>query len=161
MKRKPNDISPILNRETGGSRGTGPPRRGEAEQINRRAFLRGAGTVPIGLPFLEGLPERSAWAADAAPVFSYFMVAACGVVGQVLPERTGALTRPGSQGDVRQGGERAGRARREPDVRQEHQFPSGWGEACGHAEGLCQSLTAVCRDRAAPRLTPGDPRRTW
>ena len=32
--------------------------------INRRAFLRGAGTVAVGLPFLEGLPERSAWAAD-------------------------------------------------------------------------------------------------
>ena len=29
--------------------------------VNRRAFLYGAGGVAIGLPFLEGLPERSAW----------------------------------------------------------------------------------------------------
>ena len=34
--------------------------------VNRRAFLR-AGAVAVGLPFLEGLPSRSAWAADAPP----------------------------------------------------------------------------------------------
>ena len=33
--------------------------------INRRAFLR-AGAVAVGLPFLEGLPDRSAWAAGEA-----------------------------------------------------------------------------------------------
>ena len=45
--------------------------------VNRRAFLYGAGGIAIGLPFLEGLPERSAWAAGAEPVFTLFMCAAC------------------------------------------------------------------------------------
>ena len=40
--------------------------------INRRAFLYGAGTIAIGLPFLEGLPERSAWAAGSQPIFTFF-----------------------------------------------------------------------------------------
>ena len=33
--------------------------------VNRRAFLRD-GAVAVGLPFLEGLPERSAWASSPA-----------------------------------------------------------------------------------------------
>ena len=49
---------------------TQPPIKDRPSHVNRRAFLRGAGGVAIGLPFLEGLPERSAWAADAPPVFS-------------------------------------------------------------------------------------------
>jgi hypothetical protein len=48
--------------------------------INRRAFLRGAGTVAVGLPFLESLPERSAWAQSQTPVFGLFIVTSCGVV---------------------------------------------------------------------------------
>jgi len=48
--------------------------------INRRAFLYGAGTIAIGLPFLEGLPERSAWAANAQPIFTFFLCGACGVI---------------------------------------------------------------------------------
>jgi hypothetical protein len=60
---------------------------------SRRSFLKGAGGVAIGLPFLEGLPERSAWAADAPPVFSFYLVAANGVVGKsFLPAATGPLT---------------------------------------------------------------------
>ena len=61
--------------------------------INRRAFLRGAGTVAVGLPFLEALPERSAWAATAKPVFSLFIVAQNGVVNKsFFPATTGSLT---------------------------------------------------------------------
>ena len=44
-------------------------------QVNRRAFLRGAAGITLGLPFLEGLQERSAWAADMTPVFSFFLMA--------------------------------------------------------------------------------------
>ena len=62
-------------------------------RVDRRAFLRGAGAVTLGLPFLEGLPMRSAWAADRPPVFSLYIVAACGVVGsRFFPDATGALT---------------------------------------------------------------------
>ena len=96
MKRKPegmNDaISPIIDRDTGKLYGFRPAPEARRSAFNRRAFLRGAGTIAIGLPFLEGLPERSAWAADSPPVFSFFMVAACGVVGnKFFPSATGAL----------------------------------------------------------------------
>jgi len=111
--------------------------------INRRAFLYGAGTLAVGLPFLEGLPERSAWAADNAPVFSLFIVAACGVVGKkFFPDATGPLTASALAG--------AGKA---TSVLSPHaanllfikgiNFPMGGPTSCGHAQGLCQSLTAA------------------
>ena len=50
--------------------------------FNRRAFLTGAGTIAIGLPFLESLPSRSAWAQSNAPVFTFFVVGQNGVVGK-------------------------------------------------------------------------------
>src|SRR5437763_12603053 len=72
---------------------------GERPIFNRRSFLRGAGTIAIGLPFLEGLPERSAWSADSPPVFSMFMVAACGVVGnKFFPDATGSITQASLMG---------------------------------------------------------------
>jgi len=43
--------------------------------------LRTLGTLGLGLPFLEGLPERSAWAQAApGPVFGLFICTANGVV---------------------------------------------------------------------------------
>lgn len=114
------------------------PRRG----INRRAFLR-AGGVAIALPFLEGLPSRSAWAADNAPVFSLYIVAACGVVGsKFFPEKTGPLTTSGL----------AAMTEKATHVLAPHaanllfirgiNFPMGGPTNCGHAQGLCQALTA-------------------
>ena len=111
--------------------------------INRRAFLR-AGGIAIGLPFLEGLPERSAWAIDAPPVFSLFIVAANGVVpSKFFPSATGELTTAGL-------GAMTDKA---TSVLAPHasnllfiknlSFPNGGPHACGHAEGLCQSLTAA------------------
>jgi len=112
--------------------------------LNRRAFLYGAGTLAIGLPFLEGLPERSAWAADKPPVFSLFIVAACGVVGKkFFPDATGALTTSGL----------AAMTDKATSVLAPHaanllfvkniNFPMGGPTSCGHAQGLCQSLTAA------------------
>jgi hypothetical protein len=112
--------------------------------INRRAFLRGLGTVAVGLPFLEGLEERSAWAADSPPVFSFYMVAACGVVGnKFFPSATGALTQSGL----------AGMTDKAVSVLAPHaenlmfikniNFPLGGPTGCGHAQGCCQSLTAA------------------
>jgi hypothetical protein len=117
---------------------------GKRPAFNRRAFLRGAGTIAIGLPFLEGLPERSAWAADSPPVFSFYMVAACGVVGKsFFPDTTGALTQSGL----------AGLTDKATSVLAPHadnllfikniNFPLGGPTSCGHAQGLCQSLTAA------------------
>lgn len=110
--------------------------------INRRAFLR-AGGVAIALPFLEGLPSRSAWAADSPPVFSLYIVAACGVVGnRFFPDKTGPLTADGL----------AAMTGKATHVLAPHaanllfirgiNFPMGGPSNCGHAQGLCQALTA-------------------
>jgi hypothetical protein len=111
--------------------------------VNRRAFLR-AGAVAVGLPFLESLPDRSAWAAGNAPVFSLFIVAACGVVGsKFFPGATGPLTAAGL----------AGMTDKATSVLAPHaanlvflkgvNFPMNGPTNCGHAQGLCQSLTAA------------------
>ncbi|WP_437314011.1 DUF1552 domain-containing protein [Sorangium sp. So ce385] len=110
--------------------------------MNRRAFLR-AGGVAIALPFLEGLPSRSAWAADNPPVFSLYIVAACGVVGKkFFPDQTGPLTTTGL----------AAMTDKATHVLAPHasnllfirgiNFPMGGPTNCGHAQGLCQALTA-------------------
>ena len=111
--------------------------------LNRRAFLR-AGAVAVGLPFLEGLPERSAWAADAPPVFSLYIVAACGVVGnRFFPDSTGPLT-AASLGAL---------TNKATSVLAPHaeqllfvkniNFPMDKPTNCGHSQGLCQSLTGA------------------
>ena len=111
--------------------------------LNRRAFLR-AGAIAVGLPFLEGLPERSAWAADAAPVFSLFIVAACGVVGsRFFPDETGPLSVDSL----------AGLTDKATSVLAPHadrllfvkniNFPMPGPTNCGHSQGLCQALTAA------------------
>jgi hypothetical protein len=121
------------------------PRRG----WNRRAFLR-AGAIAVGLPFLEGLPLRSAWAADNPPVFGLFIVAACGVVGnRFFPGATGALTAAslGAMSD------------KATSVLAPHaanllfvkgiNFPMPNVTGCGHAQGLCQVLTAAPSEGSA------------
>ena len=111
--------------------------------INRRAFLR-AGAIAVGLPFLEGLPERSAWAANATPVFSLFIVAACGVVGKrFFPDTTGPLSAASL----------AALEGKATSVLAPHaeqllfvkniDFPMVGPSNCGHSQGLCQSLTGA------------------
>lgn len=109
--------------------------------INRRAFLRAAGGVAaVGLPFLEGMPERSAWAQNATPHFAFFMVGACGVVqGRFWPGATGALS-AGSLGADKAVGALADHAANLLIVRNVN-FPMGGPTNCGHAQGLCQALT--------------------
>lgn len=61
--------------------------------VNRRAFLRGASSIAIGLPFLESLQSHSAWAQSAQPVFSFFICGANGVVANDFhPSAAGALS---------------------------------------------------------------------
>ncbi len=111
--------------------------------FNRRAFLTGAGSVAIGLPFLEGLPSRSAWAAGSAPVFTFFVVGQNGVVGKnFFPGATGALTTAGLSGAT-------GMA---TSVLAPHaanllflkgiNYPKGV-QICGHAEANVQTLTGL------------------
>jgi len=115
--------------------------------INRRAFLYGAGGIAIGLPFLEGLPERSAWAADAEPVFTFFMCAACGVEPKRFwPSGFGALS------SVLASGDKAVNALKDHAenllIIKNVNFPNSGPQGCGHAEGLVQALTG-----AAPAST--------
>jgi hypothetical protein len=111
--------------------------------INRRAFLTGAGAVAVGLPFLESLPARSAWAAGGAPVFTFFIVGQNGVVGKnFFPSSPGALTSAGlaAATDVA------------TSVLAPHaanllfvkglNYPKGV-QSCGHAEGNVQTLTGL------------------
>ena len=147
VKRKPegtkDSVSPIINRETGKLYGFRPVPEAPRSTINRRAFLRGAGTVAIGLPFLEGLPERSAWAASSPPVFSFFMVAACGVVGnRFFPTATGALSSSALSSSGTAVAALAPHAANLLFIKNLN-FPNGGPKSCGHAEGLCQSLTAI------------------
>lgn len=112
--------------------------------MNRRAFLTGAGTVAVGLPFLESLPSRSAWAADNAPVFTFFIVAQNGQVNKnFFPATTGALTAEGLAGatDVA------------TSVLAPHaanllflkgiNYPNPGPRSCGHAEANVQTLTGL------------------
>jgi hypothetical protein len=112
--------------------------------VNRRAFLRGAGTVAIGLPFLEGLPARSAWAAGDEPIFSLFIVAACGVVGnKFFPGQTGALTVSGLSGATDKATSKLGPYADNLLFVKNVNFPMGGATNCGHAQGLCQALTGA------------------
>jgi hypothetical protein len=135
-----------------------PPLINRSSTFNRRRFLRGAGGVAIGLPFLEGLPERSAWAQSAQPVFSFYLVAACGVVGsKFFPAATGELTTAGL----------AGASDKATSVLSPHaanllfikgiNFPLAGPTGCGHAQGLCQSLTAAAPGGSGSTAHSGGP----
>ena len=112
--------------------------------LTRRNFLRGAAGVTLALPFLEGMPERSAWAADAAPVFSLFICAVGGVVPEhFFPDVPGPIT-PQSL---------AGKATAELAAHASNLLfvsgirrPASTGDS--HVEGLCEALTG------SPDLTP-------
>jgi hypothetical protein len=118
--------------------------------LNRRAFLTGAGTVAIGLPFLESLPERSAWAANSAPVFTFFIVAQNGQVnkgasGQTFfPANGGALT----AADLAAGGANVATSVLSPHVAnllflKNINYPQAGPQSCGHAEANVQTLTGM------------------
>lgn len=109
-------------------------------QLNRRAFLRGVGTVAIGLPFLESMPWRSAWAQDGQPVFSFFLCHANGVVGnRFWPSETGPLTGLAGQNKaVSKLADYADRLLIVGGMRH-----PGNSTGCGHAQGLCQVLTGA------------------
>jgi hypothetical protein len=81
-----------------------------SKNVNRRAFLYGAGTTGLALPFLEGIPERSAFAATDDAAFALFICTANGVVQGVggespdhfWPSSVGALTQSSMEADSAQ-----------------------------------------------------------
>lgn len=114
-------------------------------RLNRRNFLKGAGSVAVALPFLEGLPERSAWAAGAAPVFTFFIVAENGVVfNKFFPSATGAITTSGLAG-LGDGVATSALSAHAPNLLfiKGINYQQPGPQACGHAEGLTQTLTGI------------------
>ncbi|HEY4187734.1 MAG TPA: DUF1552 domain-containing protein [Polyangia bacterium] len=144
--RKPEEtIQPVVDKESGRLQGFGLSQAGvRRNAVNRRAFLRGAGTVAIGLPFLEGLPERSAWADGAQPVFVMMMVGSCGVVGKsFLPSATGPLTTAGLAGLTDTAVSALSAHAPNLTFLKNVNWVQGGPKSCGHAEGLVQSLTGA------------------
>jgi hypothetical protein len=144
MRKRQEMIRPVVDSELGTLQGFRlAPEGARKNAINRRAFLRGAGTVAIGLPFLEGLPERSAWAADKPPVFTMMIVGSCGVVGKsFLPDATGALTTAGLAGMTTKAVSALSAHAPNLTLLKQINWPQNV-RSCGHAEGLVQSLTAI------------------
>jgi hypothetical protein len=123
--------------------------------INRRAFLYGAGGVALGLPFLEGLPERSAWAAGSEPVFTFFLCAACGVEPKRFwPTSTGELSGLLASGKAVDAlAEQAKHLLIVKGV----DFPLTRTTGCGHAQGLSQALTGTPPTGTGGQATAGGP----
>lgn len=119
--------------------------------LNRRAFLYAAGTAGVALPFLEGLPERSAFAQSNKPVFGLFICTANGVVQRSGPDPErfwptafGALTKQNMEASAaeRCTGLLADYADRLL-ILKGISYPQGGVTGCGHAQGLSQCLTAA------------------
>jgi hypothetical protein len=118
--------------------------------INRRAFLHLAGSAGFALPFLEGLPERSAFAQSDNARFGLFICTGNGVVQQwneeperFWPTQTGALTTESMNAfaDERCTGLLAEHADKLLIVRGVNYANRFTG--CGHAAGLAECLTAA------------------
>jgi hypothetical protein len=109
---------------------------------SRRAFLRGTAGVTLALPFLESLPERSAWAETSAPVFGFFLCGTGGVVAsRFFPDATGPLTQAGLAA--------AGKATSQLAAHADNlllvsgiRWPPGSAKTELHGDGLCAALSA-------------------
>ncbi|HET9930261.1 MAG TPA: DUF1552 domain-containing protein, partial [Polyangiaceae bacterium] len=110
--------------------------------MSRRNILRGLFGVGVGLPFLESLPQRSAWAADEKPVFSLFICTVLGVVpARFFPQELGPLNEAELGAAPKATAELARHAPRllfAKNVNWVQATPTGEG----HAESLVLALTA-------------------
>jgi hypothetical protein len=113
-------------------------------RVNRRAFLRGAAGVSVALPFLESLPDRSAWAAGEAPIFSLFICAVEGVVPETFfpPMANTPLTQASLVEAKVATSELAAHAEKLLFL-ENINWPLNTGVAEPHAEGLCAALTGL------------------
>lgn len=130
--------------------------------MNRRRFLKGAGGVAIALPFLEGMPERSAWAQSTPPVFSFYIVGACGVVGsRFFPSATGPITTASLMSATDKATSiLAPHAANLLFIRGIN-YPPATTTGCGHAQGLCESLTAAPSAGSSNGAYSGGPSADW
>ncbi len=118
------------------------------KRFNRRNFLRGAGTTGLALPFLESLPERSAFAQDGNETFGLFLCTSCGVVrdrffpGSGDRGTPGALTTAGMAGQTDKAMSVLADYADRLLVISGTNYPFG-STGCSHAAGLAQTLTAA------------------
>jgi len=129
-------------------------------RINRRAFLRGTAGVALGLPFLESLPERSAWAAGNTPVFSLFICAVDGVVpASFFPSALGELTPDGLAAAGKATSALSAHAKNLLFVRGIN-WPVGPKQE-PHAESLCMALTALAPTAQGSAAMATGPSADW
>jgi hypothetical protein len=129
-------------------------------RVNRRAFLRGAAGVAVGLPFLESLPERSAWAAGEDPVFSLFICAVDGIVpASFFPSSLGPLTRGTLAAEGKATSKLAAHAENLLFLRGINWPFQSKGEP--HAETLCMALTAAESVGSGSMAMGGGPSADW
>jgi len=121
-------------------------------KLNRRIFLKGVGGAALGLPALEGLAPRSAWAQSRSevPPFAIFFRQACGVAQahrnnelgdepeRFWPRELGAITPAGLEG--RALAELSDRAQHLLIIKNVNKAIFSYGD--GHANGVLQGLTA-------------------
>ena len=116
-------------------------RPGRRRGVKRRTFLAGAGGIAIGLPFLESMPERSAWAQDDNPIFTFFLCGANGIEPKkFFPSSTGALSAASMSGDI--GVAPLADYADNLLILKGINYPGNLTD-CGHAQGLVQVLTGV------------------
>ena len=133
---------------------------GQRSRLHRRAFLRGTAGVVLGLPFLESLPERSAWAEGKAPVFSLFICAVDGVVpASFFPDALGGLTSDGLATSDKATGKLWAHAKNLLFVRGIRWPTNPIGEP--HAESLCMALTGLPSVGPANTATSTGPSADW
>ena len=133
----------------------------QRSRLNRRAFLRGTAGVALGLPFLESLPERSAWAAGKAPVFSLFICAVDGIVPEkFFPDALGPLTTDGlSAATDKATSMLAAHAKNLLFVRGINWPADPISEP--HAESLAMALTALPSSGTGSSATSSGPSADW
>ncbi len=128
-------------------------------RVNRRAFLRGAGGIAIGLPFLESLPERSAWAQDENPVFSFFLLLQNGVIQDSFwPTEVGPLSAATMVGTSL---EPLSNHASDLLVLRGLAYPGGNPGACGHAQGCVQAITGIAPGSTGNNSLSGGPSADW
>ena len=127
-------------------------------QLNRRAFLRGAGTTGLALPFLESLPERSAFAQDGSkPIFGFFLCTSCGVVGNKFwPSQKGQLTTAGMAADSGKATSILADYADRLLIVNGVNYP-GFASGCSHADGLAKCLTANGTSGSGNNVTANGP----
>lgn len=134
-----------------------PPTARVRARLNRRSFLRGAVGVSVALPFLESLPERSAWAEAESPVFGLFIGTANGVVQpKFFPDELGPLTAEGLTA--------AGKATSHLSAHANNllflkgvQWPMSGPTGCSHAQGSSMVLTGRVAQGSADKATSTGP----